>query len=117
MKSFNEICERYGMKPEDFERKLYLTLKNIGDGKDVRVLDLQAYSVRKDFLHYNGYIYRDYPHDELTILGREAIERGWVYLNTNKVNKQEINGLIKALLNSTLPRLKDLWEFIFKKAD
>lgn len=127
MESFNEICERYGMEPEDFERKLYRTLKNIGDCKEVRVKreDFQAYMVRIDYLHNNGFIYRG-KKNELTIKGQDAYKRGWVIRNEKEIKRQKIKkialwsitAIIIPLFAAILPDLiKCVRKLTLKKAD
>lgn len=127
MKSFDEICSERGVKPKEFERKLYQTLKNIGDGKEVivRSVDFPAYIMRIDYLHNNGFIYRG-KKNELTIKGQNAYKRGWVIRNEKEIKRQKIKkialwsitAIIIPLFAAILPDLiKSVRKLTLKKAD
>lgn len=127
MRRLEEICKERGLNQKEFERKLYQTLKNIGDGKEVRVReeDFSAYIMRIDFLHNNGFIYKG-KKNELTINGQNAYKRGWVCRNEKEIKRQRIKKIalwaiaviIIPLLAAILPDLiKGIRELTLKKAD
>lgn len=118
MRSFEDICREYGKKPEEVERDLYSMLRHpevtIVGSND---LERDYFGGLVSFLHLNGYLIRDWPTNKRTRKGEIAITRGYIAHNIKKNKRNNIRELVSALLDAFLPRLKSIWEFIFKKID
>lgn len=87
MRDFDDICREYEITEEDLEKGLLRTLKTISDGKVPVVVNQQLFYDKIDFLHLNGYIYREHPLNKLTQKGERAIKRGRVYFDTKEHKK------------------------------